>query len=301
MQWHHACMELQQLRYVIAVAEERNFTRAAARCFVVQSALSHQIKALERELGVILFARTSRRVELTAAGEAFLTAARQSVEAAERAVTDATAATTGHLTGELLIGMIPTVTVIDIPATLRDFRERHPGVQIRLRGGSSDEFLPQIRDGLLDVAVLGLAETSPPQRVASQILARERHVAVVGAEHRLASRRRLRLSELADETFVDFPAGGTGRIPTDAAFAAAGLHREVTFEASAPDMILDLVRHGLAVTLLPPAVVPVDPALRTIPVTGGPVRVTHLAWSDFNPSPTTLAFLELAQHHLDQT
>src|SRR5690606_1829645 len=162
-------MELQQLRYVIAVAEERNFTRAAARCFVVQSALSHQVKALERELGVPLFARTSRRVELTAAGEAFVTAARQSLEAADRAAAAATAVTTGQLTGVIVSGMIPRVAVIDIPATLRDFHEQHPDVRIRLRGGGSDEFLPQIEAGSMDVAVLGLAKTSPPVRVASQI------------------------------------------------------------------------------------------------------------------------------------
>src|SRR5690606_23468407 len=120
----------------------------------------------------------------------------------------------------------------------------------------------------------------------------------LAADHRLANRRRLRLAELSDETFVDFPEGRSGRIPTDAAFAAAGLHREVRFEASGPEVILDLVRQGLAVTLLPPAVVPDDPRLRAIPVTGGPVRVTHLAWNGFNPSPATLAFIELAQGHL---
>ncbi|WP_237090058.1 LysR family transcriptional regulator [Nesterenkonia sp. PF2B19] len=82
-------MDLQQIRYVLAVAEHRSFTRAARACFVVQSALSHQIAALEKELGVRLFARSSRRVELTASGEAFLPAARQAVEAAERAAAEA--------------------------------------------------------------------------------------------------------------------------------------------------------------------------------------------------------------------
>src|SRR5690349_3967302 len=89
---HHGWMELQQFRYVVAVAEEASFTRAAARCFVVQSALSHQIKRLEEELGVTLFSRTSRRVELTAAGAAFVAAARVSLNFAERAGVDAAAA-----------------------------------------------------------------------------------------------------------------------------------------------------------------------------------------------------------------
>lgn len=113
------------MRYVVAVAEERNFTRAAERCFVVQSALSHQIKALERELGVTLFARTNRRVDVTAAGEAFLAAARISLEAAERAASDAAAAT-GEIRGTLTIGMIPTVTAVDMPAVLATFTALTP-------------------------------------------------------------------------------------------------------------------------------------------------------------------------------
>lgn len=165
---HDGWMELQQLRYVLAVAEERSFTRAAERCHIVQSAMSHQIKALEREIGMRLFARTSRRVDLTAAGEAFLPSAQASVEAAERAIVDASAAT-GELRGTLTIGVIPTVTAIDIPAALRRFRRKHPAVRVRLRGGGSDEFMAAIAAGTMDVAVLGLPTAdrpvpSPPAR-----------------------------------------------------------------------------------------------------------------------------------------
>lgn len=281
------------MRYVVAVADERNFTRAAERCFVVQSSLSHQIKALEHELGVTLFARTSRRVELTAAGEAFLASARASLEAAERAVTDAAAAT-GQIKGSLTIGVIPTVTAIDIPAALRQFRQAHPAVRVRLRGGGSDEFITAITEGVMDVAVLGLPDTADVNDVTTQVLAKERLVAVISTEHRLAGRRRLRLTDLADETFVDFPEGTPGRAPSDLAFEAAGVHRDVMFEAMSTDLILDLVRQNLAVTLLSPAVVPDDTSLVAIPVSGGPTRTEYLAWSNFNPSPATRAFLQLA-------
>ena len=111
MSYNHGLVELQQLRYVVAIAEERNFTRAAERCFVVQSALSHQIKALEQELGTALFVRSSRRVELTAAGEAFLTEARASLAAADRAVAVAAEAV-GQVRGSLSVGVIPTVTAV---------------------------------------------------------------------------------------------------------------------------------------------------------------------------------------------
>ena len=289
MSCDHDVMELQQMRYVVAVAEERNFTRAAERCFVVQSALSHQIKALERELGVTLFARTNRRVELTSAGEAFLAAARVSLDAAERAVTDAAAAG-GEIRGSLTIGLIPTVTTIDIPAALRRFRRAHPQVRIRLRGGGSDEFITAINDGRMDIAVLGLADSVPPRGVASRVLTTERLVTVVSTEHPLAGRKRLRLHDLADETFVDFPASTPGRTQSDLAFSNAGVRRDVAFEAMSTDLILDLVGHHLAVAMLSPAVVPDRDDVRSIRVTDGPTRVEYLAWSDFNPTPAARAF-----------
>jgi len=285
-------MELQQLRYVLAVAETRNFTRAAQRCFVVQSALSHQVKALEQELGVTLFARTSRRVELTPAGAAFVPWARVCLEAAERAAADATAAD-GHVRGRLTLGTIPTVTAVDLPRALREFHHAHPDVRIALRGGGSRQLAEDVRAGEVDVAVLGLVEGTAPGRVRTHVLARERLVAVLHADHALAGRPELTLGDLVDETFVDFPAGGTGRAQSDQAFEAAGLQREVAFEASGTGLMLGLVEQGLAVTLLPPAFVPEQPGLVQVPVVDGPVRVEYLAWSDFNPSPAALAFLRV--------
>lgn len=278
------------MRYVVAVAEERSFTRAAERCFVVQSALSHQIKALERELGVTLFARSNRRVELTNAGLAFLDAARASLDAAERAIVHAAAAN-GEIRGSLTVGLIPTVTAIDIPSVLKKFRSDHPAVRVVLRGGGSDEFIAAIAEGRMDIAVLGLAETTSPRGVSTRVLTTERLVAVVSSEHSLAGRKRLRLRDLADETFVDFPAGTAGRVQSDLAFGASRVRRDVAFEAMGTDLILDLVRQGLAVAMLPPAVVRTQDDLRTIPVTDGPARTEYLAWSDFNPSPAASAFL----------
>lgn len=285
-------MELQQLRYVLAVAEERNFTRAAVKSHVVQSALSHQIKALEHELGVALFARTSRRVELTEAGAAFLPAARATLDAAQRAVAEAVA-TTGDLRGRLLIGAIPTVTTVDVTAALGSFHRTHPGVEVGLTTGSSLDFVTAIRDSVMDVAILGLADDAPPIGVATEVLARERLAAVMAPGHALAGRRRLRLSDLAEETFVDFPANSPGRTQSDRAFAAAGLHRSIAFDVMSTDVMLDLVGQDLAVALLAPGVVPDDRGLATVPITDGPTRIEYLAWSDFNPSPAALAFLDM--------
>ncbi|WP_166352523.1 LysR family transcriptional regulator [Phytoactinopolyspora limicola] len=284
-------MELRQLRYVVAVAEEANFTRAAARSFVVQSALSHQIKALETELGVALFARSSRRVELTPAGEAFLPAARASIEAAERAAADA-AAVTGQVRGRLRVGVIPTTTAIDVPSALGAFRRLHPAVRIALRVAGSDTIEAAISDGDLDVGMLGLPENRQPRGVAWRLLATDRHVAVMSREHPLAERSEVQLVDLAQETFADFPAGSPGRTQSDLAFAAAGIHRDVEFEAMAVDLMIGLVRQNLAVTLLPSRYAPAEPALVTIPITDGPSRAEYLAWSDFNPSAAARAFLD---------
>lgn len=289
-------MELQQMRYVVAVAEERSFTRAAERCRVVQSALSHQVKALERELGVTLFARTSRRVEVTPAGEAFLPAARASLAAAERAQVDAAAAS-GEVRGALSIGLIPTVTAVDLPCALAEFHRAHPAVKINLRGGGSDGFVEEIVAGRMDVAVLGFPDDVPVERVATRVLARERLVAVVPEGHPLAASRAAGgggagLADLAGETFADFPTDTPGRAQSDRAFAAAGVHREVAFEAMDVGLLFDLVRNGLVVTIMAEGLVRGQPGVHAVPLSDGPTRVEYLAWSGFNPSPAALAFLE---------
>ena len=284
-------MELQQLRYAVAIAEEQSFTRAAQRCFVVQSALSRQIKSLESELGVRLFARTSRKVEVTPAGEAFVQQARLCLQAAERAKTSAAAAH-GDIRGSLTIGVIPTVTAVDIAAVLGAFRRSYPEVGVHVRTGGSDEFLRRIAAGQLDVGLLGLAEGVTPQGVQTRKLSRERLVAVLSKGHRFAGRRRLRLEDLADEPFVDFPEGSSGREQSDLTFDRAGLRREVSFEVNTADLLTGLVRQGLGAALVAPSVAREAPGCVCISVSDGPVRVEYLAWDSFNPSPAAQAFVD---------
>ncbi|MFH8403827.1 LysR family transcriptional regulator [Streptomyces sp. NPDC018019] len=285
-------MDLQQMRFVLAVAETANFTRAAERCHVVQSALSHQVARLEKELGARLFERTSRRVRLTAAGEAFLPAARQAVEAAERARAEVAAAT-GEIRGRLAVGSIPTVAAVDLPVVLRDYRLRYPQVRIGLRTGSSERLIEQVRDGGLDVAFLGVPPGFRPRGVRDRELAHGRHVAVVAPGHPLATEREVDLRLLAGEVFVDFVAGSAARAQSDEAFAAAGLRREVAFEVSGVELMARMVRHGLGIALLPAAFAAELHGLRSVAVTNGPVRVERLVWSRFTPSPAAAAFLAL--------
>ncbi|MGW4275517.1 LysR family transcriptional regulator [Streptomyces seoulensis] len=289
-------MDLQQMRYVVAVAETRNFTRAAERCSVVQSSLSHRIAGLERELGVRLFARTSRRVELTGAGAAFLAGARECLAAADRAAADAAAAA-GVVRGRLAVGVIVTTAAVDVPELLRRYRARYPDVRVVLRSDRSDRLVAAIRDGDLDIAFLGLPEDEPPSGVRTLVLDRDQHVLVVPAGHRLAGAGPLALRDIAGETFVDFVGGTPARAQSDRAFAAAGLVRDVAYEAGIIELMTGLVARGLGVALLPSAFVrplaEAAPALALVPVVDGPRRIEYLAWSRFNPSPATRALLDV--------
>lgn len=296
MNEHDGRMDLQQMRYVVALAETRNFTRAAERCSVVQSSLSHRIAGLERELGVKLFARSSRRVEPTSAGEAFLAGARECLAAADRAAVDAAAAA-GVVRGRLAVGVIVTTAAVDVPELLRRYRARHPDVRVVLRSERSDRLVAAIRDGDLDIAFLGLPEDEPPSGVRTLVLDRDRHVLVVPAGHRLAGAGRVTLREIAGETFVDFVGGTPARAQSDRAFAAAGLARDVAYEAGVIELMTGLIARGLGVALLPSAFArPLAEAsgeLALVPVVDGPRRIEYLAWSRFNPSPATRALLDV--------
>ncbi|RMI40399.1 LysR family transcriptional regulator [Streptomyces triticirhizae] len=285
-------MELQQMRYVVAVAETNSFTRAAQRCLVVQSALSHQIARLERELGARLFERTSRRVRLTPAGAAFLPAARQCLDAAERAAAEV-AATVGEVRGRLTVGLIPSVAAVDVPAVLREFHRRHPKARISLDVGASDELVEQVRQGEIMVAFLGIPVTARPRGVNARELARERLVAVVSPDHPLAGETSVDLGRLSSEAFVDLPAKTAGRAQSDLAFAAAGLTREVAFEVTNADYLVRLVRAGLGVALLPPSFVAGLTGMVTIEITDAPARAEYVIWGREGHTPAADAFLEL--------
>jgi DNA-binding transcriptional LysR family regulator len=292
------CVDLQQLRYVVAVAELGNFTRAAQRCFVVQSALSHQVAKLEQELGARLFHRTSRSVALTPAGAALLPAARECLMAAERARAEVAAAT-GEIRGRLAVGMIPTAAAVDVPAVLRAFHQEHPQVRVSLLTSGSDVLADQVRDGALDVAFLGLAEDVEIPDVSSRPLARDPLAALLAPDHRLSARERIRLETLSGEEFVDFPAGTTGRVQADRAFLAAGLERTVAFEVTDPYVMARLVTEGLGVALLASTYAARLPGVTVVPVANTAHRIEHLIWNRMGPTPAADAFIARVTQALD--
>jgi DNA-binding transcriptional LysR family regulator len=287
---HDRSVDLQQLRYVVAVAELGNFTRAAERCFVVQSALSHQVAKLEQELGAQLFHRNSRSVALTPAGAAMLPAARDCLAAAERAQAEVFAAT-GEIRGRLAVGMIPTAAAVDVPAALRAFHQKYPHVRISLLTGGSDYLADQVRDRLLDIAFLGLAEGVDIPNLNSRQLTRDPLAALLAPDHRLAGRKRIRLEAISTEEFVDFPAGTTGRVQADRAFDAAGLKRTVAFEITDPHVMARLVAEGLCVALLASTYAVHLPGVTVVPVMNTSYRLEHVVWSRLGLTPAADAFI----------
>ncbi|GHJ42395.1 LysR family transcriptional regulator [Streptomyces sp. TS71-3] len=244
-------MELRHLQHFVAVAEDQHFTRAAERLMVSQSGLSASIRALERELGAPLFVRTTRHVTLTEAGRALLGEAER-VLAGVRAAQEAVAAVQGVLRGRLALGTEQCIAGVRVPRLLAAFRERHPEVDIRLRQAGSGLLVEEVAAGRLDLAfAVTSGELAGPVRAVP--LAREPMVLLCHPEHRLAAHTDevADLGKLDEEAFVDFHPDWGPRRTTDAAFAAAGMHRTVTLEVNDVHGLLELVQEGLGIAVVP--------------------------------------------------
>jgi DNA-binding transcriptional LysR family regulator len=283
--------DLRQLRYFVAVAEELNFTRAAERLGIAQPPLTIQIQKLERLLGCTLLIR-GRRTRLTAAGARLAEEARRVLEQAERAV-EATRRTARGQEGELRVGVPPSVMLTRLPAAVRQFRARHPGVAFTLREMATSAIEQALQTGQIDLGFL--RETRPPAPLHSELFLAEPLVAVLPATHPLAKAQKLKPRALAKEPFVFFPrrVGPAFYDAIMADCAAAGFVPQVVQEATQWPTLVALVEAGLGVTVAPgcirkfrwPGV-----ALRRIP--GWKTRV-FLGWHAA-PSPAALAFRALA-------
>lgn len=284
-------MNLKQIEYALAVADTGSFTRAAERCHVVQSALSHQIARLEEQLGAQLFERSSRWVRLTPAGEAFVPSAHAALEAARR-IGDDVAAACGEVRGRLSIGEISSLTGLDLVDLLAGFHHEYPKVDIRWLMGKSELMIVDVRERRLDVAFIGVWPGESLDGVEWRLLAREELVAVLPPGHGLAGRDKLKLAQLEDQPLVDFQAGTGARRQTDEAFAAAGLRHRVQFEVGNTALIEKFVQRGLAVGLVAGSIAAGFEGVVVKPVCDAPVRHLYAIWSK-TPTPAASAFLQL--------
>jgi DNA-binding transcriptional LysR family regulator len=245
-------MELRQLEYLVAVADEANFTRAAARLHVAQPGVSAQIRRLERELGQDLLDRSGRAVRPTDAGDAVLPYARAALAAVDglRSVVDEL---TGLLRGRVAVGMITGCSSLDLARLLAQFHRDHPGVEITLSEGNSDQLVQSLRDGRLDLAWVGLAGPAPTG-LATQVIVDEPLLAAVGHDDPLAARTSITVSALARHPLITLPPGTGLRSAGDAAFGSLGLQPRIAFEATSPELLVQLASQGLGVALLPESV-----------------------------------------------
>lgn len=297
-------LNLQQLRYVLAVAETRSFTRAADGLFVVQSALSQQVRKLEGELGVQIFNRTTRSVSLTPAGEALMPLVRQVIAGVDQITVDAQALR-GTVTGRLTVGMmeIPSES-LDMAALMAIFHARYPDVSVTLRSGGSDLLVQATRDRKLDVAIVGSNVARSGDPISFDHLFSESLVAVLPMQHPLAARRSVSLGQLAELPFIDFPPGYGLRHETDRGFA--GIQRRVAFEVTRVDEVIHFVCEGLGVALLPESVArkraQTNPTLVLIPVRGAVLRreVQLVAPHAALRSAATHAFIDCVHEHISR-
>jgi DNA-binding transcriptional LysR family regulator len=267
-------VELHQLEYFVAVAEELSFTRGARRAHVVQSAVSAAVTRLERELNAPLFERTRRRVVLTDAGTALLPEARATLAAAQSA-RDAVAAVRGGLRGAVSLGIMLSNGPVDLAAVLGGFHTAHPDVVVHARQAfeGTAAHLRDLRDGALDVALVALSGPLPAGIVARPI-ASEHLVLLVAPDGPHSGRPSISLEEVAAEPFIESPPGWGNRTVADRAFAARGLQRTVRFEVTDYQTMVAMVRGGLGVAFMPASSARQFTKVRALTVTGA-----DLTWS----------------------
>ena len=290
-------LDLRQLRYFIAVAEELHFGRAAARLHLAQPPLSQQIRSLERRLGVTLFARTSRKVALTEHGRLFLEQAYLVMGQAEKASATMEAAKHGHA-GRLSVGVIPSTIYYLMPAILREFRAQRPGVEIRCFEMNTSEQTQALIDGRIQ---LGFGrQPVHAKELASEVLYRERFVAVLPASDPRASGNRLRLSELSGDGFVMI-ARETAPLIYDAVIAScnrAGFSPRLAQETTDIHMMLALTAAGIGVALVPDSMRSLRfPGLAYLPLGERDSEEIHvsLAWRKEQRSTLVDSVLDIAR------
>ncbi|WP_433606707.1 LysR family transcriptional regulator [Prescottella agglutinans] len=286
-------MELRQLEYFVAVAEEANFTRAAARVHISQSGISAQIRQLENELGALLFDRSARVTTLTAAGEAALPHARATLGAA-RAVRESVDDVNQLVRGRLAVGMVTACTVTPLFDALSACRRAHPGIVVDLVEDNSERLVERVRAGTLDIALVGVAD-QPPADLAAQTIVSERLVAAVPAGHPLTAAPAARLSDVCAHPLICMPAGTGVRTVLDRGCTGLSTTPHIAMQASAPDAVADLAARGLGVAILSESMAASYPDLVPIPIADVDIAaVLALVWRP-GPSPALRELLNLTR------
>jgi DNA-binding transcriptional LysR family regulator len=259
-------MELRQVRYFVVVAREQHFTRAAEEIGIAQPALSQQVRSLERELGVALLERTSRRVRLTAAGEVFLARAEQLLADAAEAQREMQEFA-GLARGRVAVGAVPSLDERWLADLLSRFYHLYPGIELVLREETTAELVELVAQGQLDLALIHLAESADRPGLATAPLFSEDLVLAVGPEHPLAGEERVGLVALREERWVLLKPGSVVRQSVVDACTALGFAPRIAFESSALGPVRALASVNLGIAVLPRSIAEAD---------GPPIAVVRL-------------------------
>ncbi len=260
-------MQLHQLAYALAVAEEGSFTRAAARLRLAQPSLSRQVRLLEGELGVVLFNRGPGQgpVTLTPDGSALLPFMQRVLADVEATGAEARALS-GMARGRLAIGATPSLVTSALAPALVEFHESHPGIDLSVVEGGSHQLVPQVASGEVDLALVVLPVTDP--LVVTTPLFEDPLVLAVAPEHRLAGRRQVGVRDLDGLDLVMFREGYDLRAVTLAVCAEAGVEPHLVSEGGEMAGVLSFVAAGLGAAVVPAIALPADGALVGVPLAG---------------------------------
>lgn len=295
---YNDCMEIQQARGFVAVAEELHFGRASARLRLTQSALSRSVAQLERSLGSKLVDRTTRSVELTPAGEALLPHAREIITLVDRCGDIVDEAAEGR-TGRVRLGFASASTNHIVGSLAREIRRRLPGLRLELESSAlSHRGLDQILEGSLDIA-LGRWDLLPAE-VASRVVTHEELVLALPSGHHLAGRSRVSVKELERDSWITLPSGPGAALPQRLHMLAAKVGFVPRITQIAPDSTTSLVLvasgFGVAMTqssvqehIYAPGVV-----FRPIAESPPPLPV-RLVWRREDPSPALAEVIDVAE------
>jgi DNA-binding transcriptional LysR family regulator len=290
-------MDLRQLSYFVAVAEEGQFTRAATRVSVAQPAVSAQIRRLEREVGEVLFHRDRREVSLTVAGEELLPHARAALAAAERG-RETIASLRGKLHGRLRVGVAGPVDHRFAEA-LGDFHRAHPEVDISLAQEHNEPLLAAVANGDFDAAIVGAGPHPLPAPVRARVVATEPLVLAVHRSDPLSDRRTVTLAQLREQPMITLVRGSGLRAVLENACRDAGFVPWITAEAGELGSLVELAAEGLGVAVVPSSVAD-EADVEVLEITRPRLeRRTALAWNEAVTSPAGRAFLTLAEKRFD--
>jgi DNA-binding transcriptional LysR family regulator len=242
-------MELRHLRYFLAVSEELHFGRAATRLHIAQPPLSQQIQQLEKEIGIQLFKRNRRSVELTAAGKVFQREAYNSLECIEKGVQKARLASRGEA-GWLSVGFIGSSTYEVLPSILKEFRRKFSEVELVLQEIQSTEQNQALREQRIHVSFARFPK--PEKGLVFETVYRENLVVALPLSHHLNRKKSLKLSDIVNEPFILFPHQQSAHAAnTIQVFADAGLTPQIVQTVEEMHTALGLVAAGIGVTLVP--------------------------------------------------